>query len=243
MEPLVSCLIVTQGGREALARRAIDCWRRQSYRPLELVIVSDGSIELTNSVRAFAPEAVVVLTAPGQTLGELRNKSIAASSGDILCQWDDDDQYHPERVAKQFEWMQSRDADACFLSMQLHYFTDTRELYVRDTGLRGIEGTVMHRRKPEVSYPALSKGEDTRFMERLRDRYRAAVLDGYPWLYLRVFHGKNTFDEEHHRGTKAGSLDRRSLEAIRSELARQLDHYQIGHPVTVCGQDGKAFVL
>ena len=39
MKPLISCLMVTQPGRETTIRKALACFRRQTYEPRELVVV------------------------------------------------------------------------------------------------------------------------------------------------------------------------------------------------------------
>jgi glycosyltransferase involved in cell wall biosynthesis len=176
----------------------------------------------------------------GKTLGELRNMALDSAAGDVACQWDDDDQSHPERLARQWEAMRQAKADACFLASQFHYFTRSRELFVRDTGKRGIECTVMHRTDLPVRYPALERAEDTAFMVGLK-RFRCAVLPGVPWLYLRLFHGENTWDEEHHRQMMRHTWDVVFLGARKEELAARLESYDIERPVTVCGHDGPAF--
>lgn len=252
MNPLITCLMVTQPGRESLARKAVDCFRRQTYEPRELVIVPDttrmeslGPGEEATTFKQFLHEeadgARIVWTAPGKSLGELRNVSLDAAEGELICQWDDDDQYHPDRLTRQWEALTKAQADACFLASQLHYFAGSRELYVRDTGRRGIEGTVMHRRDLPVRYPAIGKEEDTVFMRHLTKRFSTTILHGTPWLYLRVFHGNNTWNEEHHRYMMHSSWDVHLLRNWQDEIVRHTESYDIEGPVTVRGHDGRAF--
>lgn len=252
MKPLISCLMVTQPGREPLARKAVDCFRRQTYERCELVIVPDAtkmeSVDPGGERNTFeqflhetADDARVVWTPPGKSLGELRNAALEAAKGEFICQWDDDDQYHPDRVTRQWEALTETQADACFLASQLHYFAGSRELYVRDTGRRGIEGTVMHRRDLPVRYPAIGKEEDTVFMRDLARRFSTTILHGTPWLYLRVFHGSNTWDEAHHRYMMHSSWDVHLLRTWQDEIVRHTQSYDIEGPVTVRGHDGRAF--
>jgi len=248
VRPLISCLMVTQPGRETLIRRAIACFERQTYERRELVVVhdapnatGDGRDSLARFLRTEAESARIVSAEPGRSLGELRNRAIEQAGGDLVCQWDDDDQYHPDRLARQWEAMQEAKADACFLASQLHYFAGSRELFVRDVGTRGIEGTVMHRRDLPVRYPAMAKEEDTVFMRELVKRFNTTVLHGEPWLYLRVFHGNNTWDEQHHRRMMQSAWDVETLRAWQDELTRQTRSYDLLRPVTVRGRDGRAF--
>lgn len=163
MKPLISCLMVTQPGREPLIRKAIACFHHQTYEPRQLVIVHDAPVEAARHADPFeqflqaeATFARIVHAERGKSLGELRNMAVAAAEGDLVCQWDDDDQYHPDRLMRQWEALEEAKADACFLASQLHYFAQSRELYVRDTRRVGIEGTVMHRRGLPVRYPAVA---------------------------------------------------------------------------------------
>ena len=245
MPPLISCLMVTQPGREPLIRKAIACFRRQTYEHRELIIVHDACSD-TDAFGQFLQEeaaARIVRSEPGRTLGELRNLAIEHANGELVCQWDDDDQYHPDRLLRQWEAMCESQADACFLASQLHYFVRSRDLYARDSGRRGIEGTVMHRRRLPVRYPAMGKEEDTVFMRNLASHGNTTVLSGAPWLYLRVYHGSNTWDEKHHRGMMRSAWDVNLLRQWQNEITTHIDSYEIALPVTVRGRNGRAFSI
>lgn len=83
MKPLISCLMVTQPGRERTIRKALACFRRQTYEPRELVIVHDasgrsGSLPwddreclLDRFLRRSADAARIVRVESGKSLGEL----------------------------------------------------------------------------------------------------------------------------------------------------------------------------
>lgn len=75
----VSCLMVTQPGREEMAHQALSDFHAQSYPDREIVIVHDD----------------------GRPLGELRNESVDRARGDVVCIWDDDDRHGPDRLAVQ----------------------------------------------------------------------------------------------------------------------------------------------
>ena len=242
--------MVTQPGREPLIRKAIACFHHQTYEPRQLVIVHDEPIQAGRRVGPFeeclqaeGSFARIVHAERGKSLGELRNRAIQAAEGEIVCQWDDDDQYHPDRLMRQWEAMGRAKADACFLASQLHYFAQARELYVRDTRRVGIEGTVMHRRDLPVQYPAMGKEEDSVFMQRLTKRFSATVLQNAPWLYLRVFHGSNTWDENHHRRMMRCAWDVERLRTWRGELEEALAFYDLEYPITVRAQVGRAFAV
>src|SRR6202035_1136436 len=102
----------------------------------------------------------------GQTLGELRNASVAAARGETVCQWDDDDRYHPRRLELQFAAMRVENTEFCFLTDQLHLFIADRTMYWDDWNLEVhpltlVEGTMLGSKAALGRYPALARGEDT----------------------------------------------------------------------------------
>ncbi len=116
-QPLVSCLMVTRG-RLFPARFAVDCFRAQGWASRELVLVCDAP---GTAIEAYCRELgderirLVYPSTPAASLGELRNLSLEAARGDWVCQWDDDDLYHPDRIALGMQALLALGADAMFL--------------------------------------------------------------------------------------------------------------------------------
>ncbi len=111
-EPTV-CAVMLTADRPELAKRAVECFRRQTYPAKRLLILDSGS----SVPSAFLDETVwlhcVTPKAYG-TIGQLRNFANAAASArnvDILIHWDDDDYSHPNRIAEQVALLQSSGAD------------------------------------------------------------------------------------------------------------------------------------
>jgi glycosyltransferase involved in cell wall biosynthesis len=253
---------VTQGGRLPLLRAAVRDYCRQSYPHRELVIVVDGTRSETARIRDFVAhlgrgDIRVVRPRVRRSLGALRNVSIDASIGDVLCQWDDDDRYHPERLAVQFGALARGEAHACFFREQLYYFTERAELYAVDwRQYRGwpvpvpsrtfIPGTVMWRRC-ELRYPASGaaahRGEDSAFALQLTRRGVVGVPEA-AHCYLRVYHGRNCWPREHHvRNVHLRGRSVRQLLPLRRSVETALAVYELPLPVRVMGRDGVAFVL
>lgn len=105
-EPLVSCLCVTHQ-RVDLLKRAIDCFRNQSYDNRELLIIyEDLDIETADYVEKITNPQIFLLkvkSALKLTLGDLRNMSIRKCNGTYFCQWDDDDWYKDNRIEYQMK--------------------------------------------------------------------------------------------------------------------------------------------
>jgi glycosyltransferase involved in cell wall biosynthesis len=218
------------------------------------VIVTDAEPRRVSAIRhhlaTLGRTDVRLVVAEGNdlTLGRLRNLSLEASRGELVCQWDDDDLYHPERLGTQVAALKAKDATACFLTDQLHYFTDERQLYWIDWSGGGrvpgkwalVPGTVLRRRDgwryPEDG-PAARRGEDSALVDALAPA-SIVPLGGSGHLYVYRYHGDNTFPLDHHRG----QLDRAaSIDFIRRHagaLQRALDYYPLPRPVSVLGRRG-----
>lgn len=196
--PRVSCVMVT-ADRARIARRAVACFLGQSWGNRELVIVDDGSEDYAPLLRDVPADRLVYHRKPKHpdaTLGVLRNLSLDLARGEIVAQWDDDDWYHPERLARQVAALDAGH-DACVLAATLVHVAApgwNAHPYVGRLP-RGVPGTIVHRASAQARYPAQRRGEDTVFLDHW-PRERVRVLDA-PELFLRAFHGSNTWEREH----------------------------------------------
>jgi GT2 family glycosyltransferase len=194
--PRVSCLMVTKN-RPALAIRAVDCYRRQTYRNRELIILDDGTDQaLEQYVQSLAEPDIrfIRLEPQGKTLGELRNLAVESSGGEFVAQWDDDDLSDPNRLEIQMAAILNSRSDACLLRRHMIWFPARRRLAISNE--RHWESSFVCRKDCMPAYPALRKGEDTAVIDQIVADRRVISLD-YPQLYLYIFHGANTFEEEH----------------------------------------------
>jgi len=235
---MISCFTVTQEGRQGVLARAIADFCIQTAPERELVIVHDGGHELHAAVLDLARAGDgalirVVQVAGKRTLGALRNAAIDAARGDYVCQWDDDDRFHPQRLNVQLEALRSTKSDCSFLCDQLHLFADVREMYWDDWydepyPLNFAPGTLFARRDALARYPEQHLGEDTaQVVSMLRQGRRFARLREHGFLHVYVFHGRNSFDHAHHaaisllRCFRAARLLR--LEALLRERIAEFD--------------------
>ena len=197
---MVSAVMITgkHPERYALARVAVDCFHAQTHGKRELVIVNTGGMRLWKG----EPEVVeIMVEQDGLTLGELRNRALEAARGEWVIQWDDDDWHHPERIASQLA-VAEPDA-ACVLGSQLRHDLASGYTCICDNA-QGNDGTILHHRDTPFRYPAYARSEDTVFVKRFP---RRIVMRAPPGLYVRLFHGRNTWGEAHIMGRK----DRRGI--------------------------------
>ena len=227
--PLVSCLMVTRE-RHELARRAVECFRGQTYPNLELVVVDDDPDDgLGRWVDSLGDSRIRYhrLADENKPLGELRNLAAQTARGEYIAQWDDDDVSHPDRVMEQMTALFAVRADAAFLHRQMLWQPGRRRLGV--SARRLIENTMVVRKDLLGEYPALGKGEDTPLCNRLAEKADVAVCDR-PELYVYVFHGANAWDEKHFEKIWENAALRypadeydRALNGLRESFGTMLD--------------------
>ena len=258
--PRVSCLMVTQPVPHRLAffRQAVADYLRQTHERRELVVVLDRGDAATRDafvahLRGLARDDIRVVEPPGKlTLGALRNASFAHASGEMLLQWDDDELFHPERIATQVALLQGSGADAMCLEEVLHWFPSSRTLHCinfRKTVARAMPGSLLMRRGLAVAYPetgpTAERGEDTALNVQLHALGSFHAAPGYAHLYVFQSHGANTWSDEHHRMlAKELSLSKALLQRREAQLREGLAPIDFGPgAVTVTGYNGVAFTL
>lgn len=192
--PLVSCLMVSRGATWP-ALKAIECYRQQSYANRELVIVSANcDRKLAKLVAEIGDPSIRYYQVEDRTLGELRNCSVARAKGEFLCQWDDDDIYHSDRLALQMAAIASTGANGCYLSRLLLWWPE-REL-LRVSSERSWEGSMVAHRSVVPIFPAMAREEDLYVVDRIGKLHEVVQID-YPFGYCYVVHDCNVNDAAH----------------------------------------------
>jgi len=219
----------------------------QDFADRELTILHDGDDAAQAGILAIAtryPACAIRVSRvpPGPCLGELRNVAIAAARGDWICQWDDDDRYHPSRLTIQWNAAQAQGAAVCYLVDQLHWFRPDGVLFWDDWDREAypmnlIQGSILARRDVIPRYPNLARGEDTLQTHALLRAaatagFRIARLRGAGWCYIYTFHGGNVWEAEHHQAISAAKhFSAARLLPRLPELRRRLAEYRPGLPV------------
>jgi glycosyltransferase involved in cell wall biosynthesis len=114
--PLVSIVVASHNGERYL-RPALESLFAQDYRPLEAILVDDGSEDGTGSIaRSF--EELVFIRQPNQGLAAAHNAGIQAASGEFIGFLDDDDVLPPDKVRKQVDYLLANPSVGCVLGRQ-----------------------------------------------------------------------------------------------------------------------------
>jgi glycosyltransferase involved in cell wall biosynthesis len=201
--PVISCICITRG-KLPMLKRAISCFIAQSYQKKELVIVyEDDDIDMVNFASTYnnKPEQdilfVCVRAMPRITLGELRNIGINKATGTYICQWDDDDWYHPNRLLHQYNALLSNGRHGAILTQWVVYDAVSMQAYISNRRL--WEGSILCRKNvlQLKLYEKLHIGEDTDTVNYLAEKDHLHLINSMPELYIYIYHGTNTWHYEH----------------------------------------------
>ncbi|HVS37517.1 MAG TPA: glycosyltransferase [Gemmataceae bacterium] len=125
---LVSVVIPCYKQAEYLPE-AIDSALAQTYRPLEVIVVNDGSPDDTEKVARAYGDRIVYVNRPNGGLSAARNTGIACAQGGWFKFLDSDDYLHPEQISWQMQTLAGREHCAGVTATRL--FRDgKREVYV-----------------------------------------------------------------------------------------------------------------
>ena len=121
----ISCVVPTYNRLEFLLN-ALESIRQQSYRPIEIVVVDDGSTDDTvNVVSKWAKQhndsktfVVRWVIQSNQGANAARNRGVEEARGEFIAFLDSDDQWLPQKLEKQIVVFQShRDIGGVYCGM------------------------------------------------------------------------------------------------------------------------------
>lgn len=121
--PLVSVVVPTYGRDPEHFREAVASVAAQTYGPVELIVVDDSPSDVSGTVdgdRFARVERVRGVDHEGA--GDARNTGIWRASGEYIGFIDDDDRWHPEKLARQVEVINEEDVGVVYTALE----------YVRD---------------------------------------------------------------------------------------------------------------
>ena len=102
---LVSVVIPTYN-RESKVAAAVESAMAQIHRDIEVIVVDDGSTDGTTEVLAGFGDRIRVLRQENAGPSAARNRGAAAARGEMIAFLDSDDQWMPEKLARQVGLME-----------------------------------------------------------------------------------------------------------------------------------------
>lgn len=201
-QPLVSCICLTRNSIDLL-QRSITCFLNQTYSHKELIVgFTDDNKTAADLIASLSNPSVRTLKFSSETkmtLGEKRNAVIGHARGYYICNWDDDDWHHTERIKTQLNAVSGTRFKASILSRLILYDGTTGNSYV--SAVRwGWEQTLLCEKSvfdhPEWVYQHLDRGEDSPLVYNLKQNDLLVSIPS-PHLYIYVYHSGNVFHREH----------------------------------------------
>jgi glycosyltransferase involved in cell wall biosynthesis len=107
MSPLISCIVPVFNGERYLAE-ALESVLTQTHRPIELIVVDDGSTDRTAEILAAFGARIRSLWQPNTGPAAARNLGLREARGGFIAFQDADDIWHPEKLTRQMERFRAR---------------------------------------------------------------------------------------------------------------------------------------
>ena len=117
-EPLVTCIVPVFNG-ERFISEALASIAAQTHRPLQIVVVDDGSNDATAAIVAAHAQAVEYHVQENAGPAAARNRGIRMARGEFVGFLDADDLWHPAKLSVQLERFRARpQLDYCVTHVQ-----------------------------------------------------------------------------------------------------------------------------
>jgi glycosyltransferase involved in cell wall biosynthesis len=164
-----------------------------------IILLPDTDSESRSVIQSFNEKRVIFHEYKEEdrySIGALRNMSVEKSNGRYLCQWDDDDWYHPSRIEMQLQALISAQKKASVLAYHLIYDETQNTAYTSPAN--PWPQTIMFSADlfEKHTYPDISLREDELFVRQLIAANHVVPI-AQPSLYIYVYHGGNTCNTDH----------------------------------------------
>jgi hypothetical protein len=172
------CAVMLTADRPEMARRAVECFRSQTYDPGNrwLIIYDTGDPQwfMDAESRWRDPDHGCIIYSNKQgnrslSIGQLRNEANGYHQADIAIHFDDDDWSHPSRIADQVGLLQSSDCEVAGYS----------DLVFWQTAEEAQNAAI---RRKNITYSVGADGKRRAFYEPPSAKY-LMDLEGAAWIY------------------------------------------------------------
>jgi glycosyltransferase involved in cell wall biosynthesis len=180
---LISCIVPVFNGEKFLSA-ALDSIYAQTWRPIEVIVVDDGSTDGTKDVVAQYAGRLVYVRQQNAGQAAARNRGLAIAQGEFVAFLDADDLWHPEKLARQMACFMARPALEMCITYEKHFWEKESEEEAQRLathnhpwargGLGLVCQALLARRHVFDTVggfdPALRRGEDTDWFARTEER-------------------------------------------------------------------------
>jgi glycosyltransferase involved in cell wall biosynthesis len=125
---LVSVIIPTYNGLKTI-ERAVNSVLGQSWKPLEVIVVDDGSTDRTADILEGYGNRIRLIRQKNQGPSVARNVGIKAARGEIISLLDHDDEWLSSKIERQVKLLQATESlgvKCCVCNARMEFTTGTR---------------------------------------------------------------------------------------------------------------------
>jgi glycosyltransferase involved in cell wall biosynthesis len=245
--------------------RAIESALTQSYQPIEVIVVDDGSTDDSASVvSSFGADVTAILQPTSKGQAAAINTAFRVSKGEVVFVLDSDDQFKPEKVSRVMVVFRDHpEVGSCF-----HEVDRVRDgvllppTHLYATGVRDERRSMIRGRPPFIATPMIGGTFRRTLLEQIMplpeypgtgvgDHYLkwAALLLAPTYflgerLAIQYLHGRNSYTEKHDEHAKA-KRELRNAKSLRQrfpESARSCDLLFLHASARVSGSEPDAEV-
>ena len=127
--PLISVIIAAYNTARYVGE-AIDSALAQTYSPIEIIVVDDGSTDNTQEVLAAYSDRITILRQENSGSAAARNAALEAARGEFVAVLDSDDVWMPDKLERQMALFETcPEIDFVFANSQ-HMDEDGNEVHV-----------------------------------------------------------------------------------------------------------------
>lgn len=234
--PLVSVIIPTYN-RSELVSRAIESALAQTYENVEIIVVDDASTDDTRDVvRSYGDRVTLLTHETNRHVSAARNTGIERSSGEYVAFLDDDDEWLPTKLQRQYDcittagdevglvysWMDYHDGERICKRYRPRLQGDILEQAIGGQPIGSCSTLFLDRRVLEQVGgfdESLPRGNDGDFIRRVSREYE---VDYVPEVLVRHYVG-----HDHDRITdETPDTVRNAIKANKSKLAKFADELE-----------------
>jgi glycosyltransferase involved in cell wall biosynthesis len=113
---------------ERFLRETLESVLKQTFLPLEIIVIDDGSTDNSAAIAASFGGIVRVERQKNQGESVARNRGMDLARGEWVALLDADDLWHPLKLQKQVEAWRVRDPDTVLFYTDLYRFNDSQDL-------------------------------------------------------------------------------------------------------------------
>jgi glycosyltransferase involved in cell wall biosynthesis len=198
---LVSVIIPVYNWEKYL-EEAIQSVLNQTYRPLDVIIVDDGSTDQSSEIALKFKDKIRYVFQSQGGIGKARNRGIEAALGTYIAFLDADDLWEPTKLAEQMALFTKEPNIQMVFAQMIHFFSpelgaETRAKYHFPENIAPgwIAGTLLMKKEHFLQVglfdPCLRVGEFIEWFLRAKKQGLSMKMVDQVFLHRRI-HGENT---------------------------------------------------